>query len=153
MLHHKHLKEEAAAQRHHLRCILGVQLSDRLSNEDLLQRCQQPTIAAQLHQWRGHWIGHVLRMVDGRIAKLLFYSNLAGDDKAVQVPCEPICRRCEECSRHPAAEGCSSGSCCQLGVICYTYIPDIVPNQGLRRTSACSFRAIAVESINQSLKV
>ena len=65
-------------QRHHLRRIVGVQLSDRLSNEDLLQRCQQPTIAAQLHQRRGHWIGHVLRMDDGRIAKQLLYSSLAG---------------------------------------------------------------------------
>ena len=63
-------------QRHHLRRILGVQLNDRLSNEDLLQRCQQPT--TQLHQRRGHWIGHVLRMNDGRIAKQLLYSSLAG---------------------------------------------------------------------------
>ena len=55
-------------QRHHLRRIRGVQLSDRLSNEDLLQRCQQPTITAQLHQRRGHWIGHVLQMAGGRIA-------------------------------------------------------------------------------------
>ena len=65
-------------QRHQLRRILGVQLSDRLSNEDVLQRCQQPTVAAQLHQRRGHWIGHVLRMDDGRIAKQLLYSSLAG---------------------------------------------------------------------------
>ena len=72
------LEKLEVLQRHHLRRIVGVRRSDRLSNEDLLQRCQQPTIAAQLHQRRGHWIGHLLRMGDGRIAKRVLFSTLAG---------------------------------------------------------------------------
>ena len=65
-------------QRHHLRRILEVRRSDRLSNEDLLRRCLQPTIEAQLRQRRGHWIGHMLRMGNGRLALQLLYSSLQG---------------------------------------------------------------------------
>ena len=65
-------------QRHHLRRILGVKISDRVSNEALLQRCSQPTVATQLRKRRGHWIGHVLRMGDDRLAKQLLYSFLPG---------------------------------------------------------------------------
>ena len=65
-------------QRHHLRRILGVKLSDRVSNEALLQRCSQPTVAAQLLKRRGHWTGHVLRMGDDRLAKQLLYCSLPG---------------------------------------------------------------------------
>ena len=65
-------------QRHHLRQILGVRRIDKMPNETLLERCQQPTIASQLHQRRGHWIGHVLRMGDERLAKQLLYSELPG---------------------------------------------------------------------------
>ena len=72
------LEQLEVLQRQHLRRILGVRLSDRLSNEKLLAECEQPTIAAQLQQRRGHWIGHLLRMGDGRIAKQLLYSSLAG---------------------------------------------------------------------------
>ena len=65
-------------QRHHLRRILGVKISDRVSNEALLQLCSQPTVATQLRKRRGHWIGHVLRMGDDRLAKQLLYSFLPG---------------------------------------------------------------------------
>ena len=65
-------------RRHQLRQIAGVHLSDRMRNEDLLRKCQQPSIAAQLRQRRGHWIGHVLRMGDDRLAKQLLYSSLDG---------------------------------------------------------------------------
>ena len=65
-------------QRHHLRRILGVRRSDRLTNKDLLQKCHQPTIEAQLRQRRGHWIGHMLRMGNGRLALQLLYSSLPG---------------------------------------------------------------------------
>ena len=72
------LEQLEVLQQHQLRRILGVRRSDRLSNKDLLQRCQQPTIEAQLRQRRGHWIGHMLRMGNGRLALQLLYSRLPG---------------------------------------------------------------------------
>ena len=65
-------------QRHQLRHILKVRRSDRLTNKDVLQKCHQLTIEAQLRQRRGHWIGHMLRMGNGRLALQLLYSRLPG---------------------------------------------------------------------------
>ena len=66
-------------QNHHLRRILGVRRSDRLSNTELLERCQhQPTVEEQIRRRRGHWVGHMLRMGDDRIVKQLLFSSMPG---------------------------------------------------------------------------
>ena len=72
------LEQIEVLQRHQLRRILGVRRSDRLTNKDLLQKCHQPTFEAQLRQRREHWIGHMLRMGNGRLALQLLYSCLPG---------------------------------------------------------------------------
>ena len=56
----------------------GDQLGATTLQRGRSEKCQQPTIAAQLHQRHGHWIGHVLRMGDERFAKWLLYSELPG---------------------------------------------------------------------------
>ena len=48
------------------------------ASSDLLQKCHQSTIEAQLRQRRGHWIGHMLQMGNGRLALQLLYSRLPG---------------------------------------------------------------------------
>lgn len=64
-------------QRHHLRRIVRVQCSDRLSYKTTLETCyKQATIEVQLLQRRGDWVGHVLRMGDGRLTMQLLLGNL-----------------------------------------------------------------------------
>lgn len=65
-------------QHNHLRRILGVRRSDRLSNAEILERCKQPTVEEQVLRRRGHWIGHMLRMGDDRVVKQLLFSSLPG---------------------------------------------------------------------------
>ena len=48
-----------------------------VSNEQLLQRCGDlPGMAEQLRRQRGLWVGHLLRMDDGRLAKQLLFGKL-----------------------------------------------------------------------------
>ena len=74
-------------QRQHLRSLLGKKLAwsvppggsqtpKRISNNELYELCQQPTIEQQLHRIRGQWVGHVLRMPDYRLAKQLFFGKI-----------------------------------------------------------------------------
>ena len=72
------LEQIEVLHRHHLRCILGVRRSDRMSNKQLYENCSTLSLAAQLRQRRGRWLGHLLRMGDERLAKQLLYSNLEG---------------------------------------------------------------------------
>ena len=72
------LEQLEALQHRHLRRILGVRLSDMVPNSELLRRCQQPTLEAQLLQRRGAWVGHTLRMDSSRLAQQLLFSSMPG---------------------------------------------------------------------------
>ena len=80
------LEELEVLQRKQLRSILGPEswvvapggdvAPKRISNEELMTACQQPSIALQLQRQRGCWVGHILRMPDHRLAKQMFFGTI-----------------------------------------------------------------------------
>lgn len=79
---------------HHrcLRHILGWRLSDRYSNEALLTKCRTSSVQTMLRQHQLRWLGHIGRMHEGRIAKRLMYSTMAGDGRRRRrgAPCRDL---------------------------------------------------------------
>ena len=60
-----------------LRRILGVRWSDRITNNEILERADIPSMCTLLRKHRLRWLGHVRRMDDGRIPKDLRCGELA----------------------------------------------------------------------------
>ena len=59
-----------------MRKIIGVRLSDRVSNVKLRKRCGVPEIKQLVSRNRLRWLGHVHRMSDDRDPKKILYSRL-----------------------------------------------------------------------------
>ncbi len=69
-----------------LRTICGFTLQDRVTNADLFALCQIDGIETFLMQSQLRCAGHVLRMHDDRIPKLLMYSQLESGQRNVGRP-------------------------------------------------------------------
>ena len=83
----------------HMRClrrILGISWKDRITNNEVLQRANMPSMITLLRQRRLRWLGHVSRMEDGRIPKDLLYAELAEGKRATgrpQLRFKDVCKR------------------------------------------------------------
>ena len=83
----------------HLRCLrrlLQVRWQDRVTNSEVLQRANIPSLFALLGQKRLKWLGHVRRMEDGRIPKDLLYGELREGSRPVGRPhlrFRDVCKR------------------------------------------------------------
>ncbi|XP_069191779.1 uncharacterized protein [Procambarus clarkii] len=60
-----------------LRRILDITWKDHVTNKTLLKITEVPSMFTLLNQRRMRWLGHVTRMVDGRILKDLLHGELA----------------------------------------------------------------------------
>ena len=63
----------------HLRClrkIMGISWEDRISNTEVLRRANMPGIEALIMKARLRWVGHLVRMDDTRLPKMVFFSEL-----------------------------------------------------------------------------
>ena len=69
-----------------LRTICGYTLEDKISNADLLEKCKIGGIETFLIQSQLRWAGHVIRMSDERISKVLMYSQLDSGRRNVGRP-------------------------------------------------------------------
>eukprot|EP00887_Chlorella_sp_A99_P008075 scaffold12.g8075.t1 len=56
----------------------GPEPPKSISNDVLHELTGIPSIAAQLQRLRGHWLGHLLRMDNSRLAKQLLFGRLRG---------------------------------------------------------------------------
>ena len=65
-----------------LRRILGITWTDHISNEAVHSRTGVPSIQALLSNRRLTWLGHVKRMDDSRLPKLLLFGQLATGTRA-----------------------------------------------------------------------
>ena len=66
-------------QSFHMRClrqILHVRWQDRIPDTDILQRAQTKSISSMLMEAQLRWSGHVARMPDHRLPKLVFFGEL-----------------------------------------------------------------------------
>ena len=59
-----------------LRRTCNIRWQDRVSNTDILEKCELTSIEALLVQSQLRWAGHVIRMSDDRISKALLYGQL-----------------------------------------------------------------------------
>ncbi|XP_066482784.1 DBIRD complex subunit ZNF326 isoform X2 [Tiliqua scincoides] len=79
-----------------LRSILGISWQDKVPNNTILERAGIPSVYALLKQKRLHWLGHVVRMDDGRIPKDLLYGELVQGECPTgrpQLQYKDICKR------------------------------------------------------------
>ena len=63
--------------RQRLRFILGVRLADRIPATQLYERCRSCPIAVMLARRQLHWLRHLGRMGEGRVAKQMLYASMA----------------------------------------------------------------------------
>ncbi|XP_078593825.1 uncharacterized protein LOC144871797 [Branchiostoma floridae x Branchiostoma japonicum] len=59
-----------------LRKICGIKWQDRVSNLQVLKKCGLPSIECLIVKCQLRWTGHVVRMEDSRIPKMLLYGQL-----------------------------------------------------------------------------
>ena len=81
-----------------LRHVLDWHLSDRHSNETLLATCRISSGKTMLRQHQLRWLGHIGRMGEGRIAKRIMYSTMAGEGRRRRrgAPCRDLGASCWE---------------------------------------------------------
>ena len=92
-------RQERRLNSFHLRClrrILGISWQDRVPNKDVLERAGIPSMFAMLSQRRLRWLGHILRMEDGRLPKDVLYGELTSGSRPVG---RPIVRYKDVCKR------------------------------------------------------
>ena len=77
ILYRRHIKRLQRTQMHQLRHLLKIHWQDHISNADVRRRAGMPSVEALLTQNQLRWIGHVVRMEDTRLPKLVFYSELS----------------------------------------------------------------------------
>ena len=69
----------------HLRCLrrlLQIKWQDRVTNTEVLQRADIPSLFALLSRKRLKWLGHVRRMDNGHIPKGMLYGELREGSRA-----------------------------------------------------------------------
>ena len=82
-----------------MRClhrILSISWTDKVSNNEVLDRADIPSTFTLLRQCRLRWLGHVHRMEDGRIPKDLLYGELESGSRPVGRPklrFKDVCKR------------------------------------------------------------
>ena len=79
-----------------LRRILGISWSDRVTNEEVHAKSGIPSIQAILSKNRLRWLGHIKRMDNFRLPKLLLFGQLATGSRSVGRPCLrfiDVCKR------------------------------------------------------------
>ena len=70
----------------HLRIILGIKWQDLVPNTEVLNRCNMTGIESYLFRHRLRWTGHVMRMDDNRLPRLLLLSELTTGNRKVGRP-------------------------------------------------------------------
>ena len=85
-LYRRHINQLNVFHKGCLRDICGITLSDRMTNADLFTKCDINSIESFLMRSQLRWVGHVIRMKDYRIPKMLLYSQLDSGHRNVGRP-------------------------------------------------------------------
>jgi hypothetical protein len=62
-------------QRNCLRVVLGIQLTDRISNNRLYEKCGSILLSRVIMKERLRWLGHVVRKKDDILPKIVFFGQ------------------------------------------------------------------------------
>ena len=74
-------------QRNWLRIVLGTRLTDRISNSRLYEKCGSIPLSRAIIKERLRWLGHVLRMKDDRLPKIVLFGQPSGATRKAGRPC------------------------------------------------------------------
>ncbi len=74
----KHLHQLSVFHMRCLRRICGISLLDHITNSVILKQCETIPVESQLRSKRLSWFGHICRMADSRLPKLLMHGQLVG---------------------------------------------------------------------------
>ena len=75
----KHLHQLSVFHMRCLRRICGISLLDHITNS-VIWRCETFPVESQLRSKRLRWFGHICRMADSRLPKLLMHGHLVGQN-------------------------------------------------------------------------
>ena len=76
-LYRDHIRKLEAVQQRHLRQIMKIKWDDRVSNVEVRRRAGLESVEATLAASQLRWTGHVVRMDENRIPKMLLYGELS----------------------------------------------------------------------------
>ena len=85
----RHIKMLDAFHLRKLRSICNVSWKDKITNQEILSKCQISGMEAFLAKAQLRWTGHVIRMDNSRLPKVLLYGQLAN---AKRPPGRPLLR-------------------------------------------------------------
>ena len=81
-LYRKHIYKLTSFQTRHLRRLMNIKWQDKISNIDVLKRANMPSVEAMITTAQLRWTGHVVRMSDKRLPKILLYGELLEGTRA-----------------------------------------------------------------------
>ena len=96
-LYQRHFVRLRRVQQRHLRAILRVPYTDRITNDQILDRAGVPDIEMVVRKMQLRWAGHVARMSYDRIPKQLLFGELTTGTRTVG---RPLAQRHFETSNH-----------------------------------------------------
>lgn len=76
-LYSRHIKKLGSIQMNHLRQVMNIKWQDRVANVQVLQRAGLPSIESMVTASQLRWAGHVRRMPEHRLPKMVFYGELS----------------------------------------------------------------------------
>ena len=82
----RHFVRLRSVQQQHLRAILRVPYTDRITNDQILDRAGVPDIETIVRKMQLWWAGHVARKSDDRIPKQLLFGELTTGARTVGRP-------------------------------------------------------------------
>jgi len=109
VLYSRHVRK---LEQFHMRClwqIAHVRWQDKWPNTEVLQICNISGIETLLIAAQFHWTGHVIRMSNDRLPKIIFYSELmvhdlvAATDRGIKTRSRPTLNDavlCQRTSKH-----------------------------------------------------
>ena len=74
-LYKKHIRKFNAFQMRHLRKFMNIQWTDKISNIEVLRRAGMPSVEALITKMQLRWTGHVIRMEEENLPKILLYGE------------------------------------------------------------------------------
>jgi hypothetical protein len=82
-LYRRHFNKLTNFQLRHLRQMLKLQWSDKIPNVEVLRRAGMPSVEALITKAQLRWTGHVVRMEENRLPKILLYGELRSGRRSV----------------------------------------------------------------------
>ena len=85
-LYRRHFKRLDKLQQRHLRQLMNISWKDHVSNFEVLERAEMPSVEEIIITCQLRWTGHVARMEDSRLPKAVFYGELKEGSRKVGAP-------------------------------------------------------------------